>query len=133
MLRVLIPIVLLGGAATAAVSQVDEKAAARGETAIARDLAGLTPGKPQKCIRQLEARSSTAYGNTILFKVSSGLVYRNDMGGACSKSPSDALVTRTPNNLLCSGEIAQTYDPMIGVQSGSCVFNEFVPYRRARR
>ena len=126
MLRAILPIVLL---ATAGAAPADR--AARAEAGLARDLAGLRAGAPQDCIRHLEARSSRIYGSTVLFKVSSGLIYRNDTHGGCMESGMQtAFSTDTVTNRLCAGDAAKTFDPQAGVLTGTCTLGQFVPYRR---
>ncbi|QHL89823.1 hypothetical protein GVO57_02005 [Sphingomonas changnyeongensis] len=51
-------------------------------------LAGKTAGKPVNCISLTEARSSRHVGDrTILYRVNSKLVYRNDPPGAARALP----------------------------------------------
>jgi hypothetical protein len=96
-------------------------------------LAGLTPGEPVSCL-PVSARQNyqiEGYGSTILYKVSRGLVYRNDTTGGCDRiARGDILVTRQPTGRLCSGDIATTIDNVSRFQNGSCALGSFVPYRR---
>jgi hypothetical protein len=71
--------------------------------------------------------------DTIAFRNGPGQVYINHMmGGGCPNIASgrNALVTRTSNPSLCRGDIAQVLDTAARVTIGSCVFGDFVPYRR---
>ena len=98
---------------------------------LAKELAGLVPGKPETCISQFPQKQSSGYGATILYRVNSGLVYRSDTVGGCEGiARGDILVTRTPSGQLCRGDIAQTFDQASRFPTGSCSFGDFVPYRK---
>jgi hypothetical protein len=98
---------------------------------LAKELAGLVPGKPETCINQFPQKQSSGFGATILYRVNSKLVYRNDTVGGCEGiARGDILVTRTPSGQLCRGDIAQTIDQTSRFPTGSCSFGDFVPYRR---
>lgn len=128
MMKALVPVLLLASAATAATPGDRGERDAAG---LDHDLTGLTAGKPQDCIRHLEARSSRIYGSTVLFKVSSGLVYRNDTRGGCMNSGMQtAISTDSVSPRLCAGDAAKTFDPQAGVLTGTCTLGPFVPYRK---
>lgn len=98
---------------------------------LAKELAGLVPGKPQNCISQFPQKSSSGYGATILYRANSKLIYRNDTAGGCEGiGRDDILVTRTPTGQLCRGDIAQTFDRTSRFPTGSCSFGDFIPYRK---
>jgi len=96
-------------------------------------LAGLTPGEPVGCIPLNQARSTTFIGDrTILYRVSPNLIYRNDPPNGCAGlRPGMTIVTRTPSNQLCRGEIVRVVDLVAGVEAGGCGLGDFVPYRRS--
>ncbi|WP_380783835.1 hypothetical protein [Sphingomonas sp. R86520] len=98
---------------------------------LAKALAGLVPGKPETCMNQFPQKQSSGFGATILYRVSSKLVYRSDTAGGCEGiARGDILVTRTPSGQLCRGDIAQTIDQSSRFPTGSCSFGDFVPYRK---
>lgn len=98
---------------------------------LAKELAGLVPGKPETCINQFPQKQSSGYGATILYRVNNGLVYRSDTAGGCEGiARGDILVTRTPSTQLCRGDIAQTFDQASRFPTGSCSFGDFIPYRK---
>ncbi len=98
---------------------------------LAKQLAGLVPGKPTSCINQFPQKQSSGYGATILYRVNRNLVYRSDTVGGCEGiARGDILVTRTPSGQLCRGDIAQTFDQASRFPTGSCSFGDFVPYSR---
>ncbi len=72
--------------------------------------------------------------NTVVFRDSPSRVYRNDFRGyGCQNLGSGhyTLVTRSSGPGLCSGDIAQVVDLGSGINVGSCVLGEFVPYVKA--
>ncbi len=98
---------------------------------LAKELAGLVPGKPTSCISQFPQKQSAGYGATILYRASRNLVYRSDTAGGCEGiARGDILVTQTPTGQLCRGDIARTFDQASRFPTGSCSFGDFVPYRR---
>jgi hypothetical protein len=96
-------------------------------------LAGLTPGQPQSCVNPSDLRSANSepYGNTILYKVSRNLIYRNDTSGGCfGLSRDDIIVTKSYTGQMCRGDIVRTIDRGSRMPSGSCVFGDFVRYQK---
>jgi hypothetical protein len=100
---------------------------------LATTLAGFTPGQPQTCLPLTGTRQAQteAYGRTILYRYSRGLIYRSDTSGGCERiARGDALVTRQVGGQLCAGDIATTFDAVARIQTGSCSFGPFIAYRR---
>lgn len=96
-------------------------------------LTGLTPQKSTTCLPLTGTQQSQteAYGQTILYRYSRGLIYRSDTAGGCERiARGDVLVTRQVGGQLCAGDIATTIDPVARVQTGSCSFGPFTAYRR---
>ncbi len=114
--------------ARAAAAERDAEIAAE----LDQKLAGLVPGEPVSCIQTSRVQSSDVVGERVLlYRVSRNLIYRNDPAGGCpGLDDGTALVTRTPSTQLCRGEIATVADLTAGITTGSCVFSEWVPYRR---
>ncbi|HEX8486604.1 hypothetical protein [Sphingomonas sp.] len=131
------PILLLGALAgctpTAAEQGRIDARDAVAQTKLDAALAGLVPGKPTMCL-PLTGRQqyqTEGYGPTILYKVSRGLIYRNDTNGGCAGiARGDILVTRQVTGQACSGDIATTIDNTSRFQTGSCALGQFVPYRQ---
>ena len=96
-----------------------------------RLIAGKTPGKPVDCIDTRFTRPSlSAYGDKLIYRVSSKLVYVNDSTGGCQGvARGDVLVTRQFQSRLCRGDIAQTITVPPAVPTGSCALGSFTPYR----
>ena len=119
---------------TGAVAQMGGRIYPRDQKIMDQWLAGKQAGDPVSCIPHSRIRS-TYYvgGQTILYKISSNLVYRNDPPGGCPGLDSNlALETRNPTGMLCAGEIAHVRDYSQGYSPGSCALAKFVPYRRTK-
>lgn len=100
--------------------------------ALAKELAGRTPGPPTSCIRLHEIRSSRIVDETaIIYETSAQRWYVNRPPGGCpGLNPSRTLVTRTSTNSLCSGDIVRIIDPPGPIEYGSCGLGQFVPYTK---
>lgn len=123
---------LLCGTVSASSASRDARYA-KEDARLEKELAGLTPGKPQNCIHLRDANGTQSFENgkgTLIFRVSRKLVYRNDTQGSCNYIGRDrALVTRIfGSNQLCRGDIAHSADLVAGFVGGSCAMNDFVPY-----
>lgn len=137
-MRFLIPFaaVALAGCASANSPEVAAARAerdARDEAALAKALAGkVQSGSPQSCITLHMVRSSKTIGNrAVIYDMGGGLVYVNNLQGGCvGLDDRNALITRTPTSQLCRGDIATVADLTAGITTGSCVFGDFIPYRR---
>ena len=131
-MRILIPLLavaLCGSAADSATRrQTDEQK-------LAAALSGLVPdGKPTDCLEQYRTSPAQieSYGGTILYKVSKGLIYRNDTGGGCENIASgDIFVTESNAGRLCKGDIGRTVSQLGRAMTGSCALGSFVAYRKA--
>lgn len=129
----------IGGAAllTTSTMAIAEKDSydARNSQKLAKALAGRTPGQPVGCISNSRGSDMQVIDDyTILFK-EGGTVYVQKPKGGCHGlgSSNYTLVTRIAgSNRLCNGQIGQMVDRVSGFSYGACVFDEFVPYRRAR-
>ena len=128
--RLAIPMLLVLVAAPAASRDhsPDDPAAA-----LTKRLAGLTPGQSISCLPGSESRfaHTTGYGKTILYEVSRNFVYRPDTAGGCeSMATGDYIVVRSNSGEVCQGDIAQTFQPVSRIPTGSCALGSFTPYRR---
>lgn len=135
-MRILLTSLLLCAACTATARDVQRDADARAasEAGLARELAGLTPGRPQDCVQQTQLRGGLkSYGDTLVYRTSGSERYVTRTSGGCERVGEDAfIVTRTPSTQLCRGDIATAVDRTSRFTVGSCSFGEFTPYRRAR-
>lgn len=96
-------------------------------------LAGYVAGQPETCLPQTRTPSSDNYGRTVVYRVSSRLLYRNDMGPGCEGlGRGDVMIASTPIGRFCRGDIVQTFDPIARFPTGGCAFGDFIPYRKAK-
>ncbi len=125
-------LIACGGAAPAPGS--NSAGSKNDETRIAKALAGFTPGKPVNCIPQFRPTYSTeAIGDSILYRFNNRLIYLNKTSGRCDNvRRSDALVIRNVGPQLCRGQIIQTVDLFVGIETGSCALGDFTPYTKAK-
>jgi hypothetical protein len=131
-MRPLAFVIISAAAATCASSAISEPRTPKAEVALAKALAGKVAGAPVHCLPPQRTSGMTIIDdNTILFRRSSKLVYRNDPPGGCHPLSQGrfALVTRTTGSSLCRGDIAQVVDTVSRIPAGSCVLGDFVPYR----
>lgn len=128
-----LPVLLMAGACTQTPAET-ARAAARvqiEQEGLAKELAGLVPGKPMSCLDNFRSTQLASYGPTILYRVSKSLVYRTETGGGCTRvGRGDILVTRSPEGRTCAGDISQTFDTGSRMPTGSCSLGQFVPYRK---
>lgn len=128
----------LAAAAAGCMSYMDDEPYAgeppslRDEQRLAEELHDKVPGPPQDCIMGRDAdRMSTIGNETILFRTSGSLVYRNDIPGGCPMAGSSRrLERRTISTNLCRGEQLNVVDNQTGAYFGTCILGDFVPYRR---
>ena len=132
MYRLIIPAaLLLVGSAALSADSYRARQEARDSAALAKALAGLTPGKAMNCIDPRRINDTQRIGDKILYKASRREVYVNDTGGGCSGLRNgDAIVTKSYNGQFCRGDIVRTVDLGAHMPSGSCTFGDFVPYRK---
>jgi hypothetical protein len=107
---------------------------ARSAEKLSKALAGRTAGPPVGCISNMRGSEMTVIDdNTILFK-EGGTIYVQKPEGGCYGlgNGNYSLVTRIAgSNRLCSGQIGELVDRVSHYTYGSCVFGDFVPYRKA--
>lgn len=98
-----------------------------------KQLAGKVPGEPVKCLPNYGNNSTIRVSDNILLYRSSGnLVYRNDLKSSCPglARDSDIMVVRQFGSSTCSGDFFHLVDRSSGIRGPTCVFGEFVPYRK---
>lgn len=105
----------------------------RNTQTVAQALAGRSAGKPVSCIQQQWIDSSQIFDSgAILYRMKGGPDYLNDPH--CPSLKADrSIASRTPSTSLCSGDILRVFEPVSGIDYGSCPLNEFVPYARIKK
>jgi hypothetical protein len=135
-MRFIVSLAAIGllGSAVIAASPAQEERAAKEAAALEKAIAGKVAGKPQSCISLSRARSSQILGESaIIYRVSSNDIYVNKPVGGCSGLRKDkTLITRTPSDRLCSGDIARVVDLSLGFEGAACILGDFTPYTKAR-
>ena len=98
-----------------------------------KQLAGKVPGEPVNCLPNYHNADTIRISDSILLYRSSGnLVYRNDLRSSCPglARDSDIMVVRQFGSSTCSGDFFHLVDRSSGIRGPTCVFGEFVPYRK---
>lgn len=125
---------IVAGAATLCVSAAPHR---DDEAQLAKALAGYTQsGPPTDCVSQRELGDNRSAGESaIIFYSNIGdrLWVNRPAGGCPDLNHGSALVTRTPSDQLCRGDIARVVDPVAHMTEGSCALGDFTPYQRVRR
>jgi len=123
---------LIVGSSTAIAER--DSYSAKSAQKLGKALAGRTAGQPVSCIGNMRGSDMTIVDDyTLLFK-EGGTVYVQKPRGGCYGlgNGTYTLVTRlNGSNRLCSGQIGEIVDRVSGYGFGSCVFGDFVPYRKA--
>lgn len=108
-----------------------QDSAQKSAEALAKALAGRTPGAPVSCISE-RSRMQVIDDWTILFR-DRGVVYiQKPIGGCHGLSDSMSLVrSGFGTTRICRGDINRIVDLRFGHGTGACTYGEFVPYRKA--
>lgn len=102
---------------------------------LAKQLDGKVAGAPQRCIADFHADNLIRISDDmLLYRVSSKLVYQNNLKGTCSglARDSDIIVTEQFGSQKCNGDIIRLVDRTSGMQGGFCSLGDFVPYRKEK-
>ena len=97
-----------------------------------RHLGGKVAGEPVSCITTTGGDETIRVSdNILLYRVSSRLVYKNELNGGCPglARDSDIIVTRTNGSGPCRGDIIHLVDRTSGIRGPSCSLGSFTPYR----
>ena len=100
-----------------------------------KQLAGKVAGEPLNCLSN-SARSFQTIrvsDDILLYRASGKLVYRNTLRGSCPGlgRDNDIMVVRSFGTGTCKGDFFHLVDRSSGMRGPTCVFGEFVPYRKA--
>lgn len=129
MIRLALPLLLLATAATG--TATEQRAPLSDQQRLARDLSGLTPGKPQRCLRSDRVNEVRGFDGEILYVEGRNRVYRNKVVGSCNGlKRGDIIVTKMFGREYCSGDHVQTRSHTGGVVTGFCSLGDFVPYTK---
>lgn len=132
-MRKLLPLLVGGLAAAAAVTAAPATATPRGEAELARMLEGRVAGEPVDCVNLRRVQSTRVIdGTAIVYEVGRTL-YVNRPRNPDALDQWDTQVVRPFNNRLCSIDTVQTQESGTRMFSGVVFLGEFVPYERASR
>lgn len=98
-----------------------------------KQLAGKVPGEAVRCLPNNYGMDSIRISdNILLYRQSGRLVYRNDLRNSCPGlgRDSDIMVVRQFGNQTCRGDFFHLVDRSSGIRGPTCVFGDFVPYRK---
>jgi hypothetical protein len=97
-------------------------------------LAGKVAGKPLGCITLTRNLSSQIVDETaIVYRESASKMFVNKpVAGCASLRSGNTIVTRTPTDRLCSGDIARVVDLQTRFEGGACILGDFIPYTRPK-
>ncbi len=98
-----------------------------------KQLAGKLPGEPVRCLPNTRSTDTIRVSDSILlYRAGGKLVYRNDLRNSCPglARDSDIMVVRQFGSSTCSGDFFHLIDRSSGIRGPTCVFGEFVPYRK---
>jgi len=99
-----------------------------------KQLGGKEAGEPVNCLNSNSRNYQTirVSDDILLYRASSKLVYRNTLRGSCPglARDNDIMVTRSYGTGTCRGDFFHLVDRSSGIRGPTCVFGEFVPYRK---
>lgn len=98
-----------------------------------KQLAGKVAGKPETCLPSYSSNDVIRVSdNILLYRSGSNLVYRNDLKGSCPglARDSDIMVIEQYGSQVCNGDFFHLVDRSSGIRGPTCVFGDFVPYRK---
>lgn len=98
-----------------------------------KQLAGKVAGAPEKCLPGFRTNDAIRVSdNILLYRSGSNLVYRNDLKGSCPglARDSDIMVIKQFGSQICNGDFFHLVDRTSGIRGPTCVFGDFVPYRK---
>lgn len=100
-----------------------------------KELGGKVAGAPVNCLNGAARNFNTirVSDDIILYRASGKLVYRNTLRGSCPglARDNDIMVVRSYGAGTCQGDFFHLVDRASGIRGPTCVFGEFVPYRKA--
>jgi hypothetical protein len=103
----------------------------RGEAELARQVAGLVPGKPVQCIPLSQSDESTIIdGTAIVYRGIGGRLYVNRPRGAEMLREDDIPVQYVYGSQLCRMDQIKLLDRSTRMERGFANLGDFVPYTK---
>lgn len=101
----------------------------RDEQALARGLAGRTPGPPQSCIPTSPSNALTVADQRTLIYRQGRTLWVNRV--ECSQlRPLDTLIVEAQGSRYCRNDRFRTRQTGSSIPGPTCLLGDFVPYRR---
>jgi hypothetical protein len=96
------------------------------------ELAGRTPGKPQRCVgAQSAATFRVADSDPHLLLYGEGkTIFATNVGPNCDFADSGIARPETTASFYCKGDFVRAPGPLNLLPGRHCVLGEFVPYRQ---
>lgn len=119
-------------AATACATTAEEPTA-EDRAALTEQLDGrVAAGAPVDCVAHRDLRGNRSVGESyVLFESWGNSIYVNTPPAGCpGLHQSRALITRTPTDRLCRGDIVEVKDLTSNISYGSCALGQFQKYER---
>jgi len=132
-MRKLAPALGLGMLILAATAHGEARLSAheRGEAELAKQIAGLVPGKPVRCVSLSGIDGSTIIDNTaIVYRGLGGTLWANRPRGAEMLREDDVLVQFVYGSQLCNLDQIKLLDRDKRIERGFVGLGEFVPYTK---
>jgi hypothetical protein len=133
-MKKLVPTAVLALALAACASNEPAESTPDDEARLAAEIEGRVAGEPVSCVPMRNLGGNRSVGErAIVFDsaVGSSTIYVNRPAAGCPNLRGGyALRVRTTSSQLCRGDIAGVFDPVSGVEIGSCALGDFTPYRR---
>lgn len=99
-----------------------------------KQLGDKVAGEPVTCLNSGARTYQTikVSDDILLYRASGRLVYRNNLQGSCPglARDNDFMVVRSYGTGTCRGDFFHLVDRSSGIRGPTCVFGEFVPYRK---
>jgi hypothetical protein len=128
MLRMILPLMMLGGCATVA-----SETAQGPDPRLTAELEGRVAGKPQNCLPLDRTVGSEIFRDVILYRESRNRVWVADAPGCGASRPSDdILVQNVFGSQLCRGDIVRQVSRVGGFAGGACSIRSFTPYTKPK-
>ncbi len=123
--------ILLLGASGAIAAHATATANEQGEAELARQTAGLVPGKPVRCVTLDQIDGSTVIdGTAIVYRGLGGTLWVNRPRGAETLREDDVLVEDIYGSQLCNLDQIKLVDRVSRMQRGFVGLNAFTPYTK---
>jgi hypothetical protein len=128
MIRIILPLLLLGGCATMA------ETAQGPDPKLAAALEGRIAGKPQNCLALNKAVGSEIFRDAILYREGRNRYWLADAPGCGSSSGNNdyILVQNVFGSQLCRGDLIRLVDRTSGFHGGACSVRSFTPYSKPK-